>query len=95
MNSLMPICDGWLPIPRQASRRASARRECPTGDYFHIMAITGHKTLRALQRYNLIDEGDLQDAMATLQTFLSHHALDTSTGTPAPQRPSYLGGRVL
>jgi hypothetical protein len=66
---------------------ASARRA--TIDYFPIMAITGHKTLRALQRYNLIDEGDLQDAMATLQTFLSHHALDTSTdtSTSAPLMP--------
>jgi integrase len=40
-------------------------------DYFRIMAITGHKTLRVFQRYNLIDEGDLQEAMTTLHTYLS------------------------
>ena len=30
-----------------------------------------------------IDEGDLQEAMATLQTYLAHHELDTSMGTVA------------
>jgi integrase len=50
-------------------------------DYFRIMAITGHKMLRGFQRYNLIDEGDLQDAMITLQTYLTHHEMDTSMDT--------------
>jgi site-specific recombinase XerD len=50
-------------------------------DYSRIMAITGHKTLRMFQRYNLIDEGDLEDAMTTLQTYLAHHEMDTSMDT--------------
>jgi integrase len=54
-------------------------------DYLRIMAITGHKTLRVFQRYNLIGEGDLQDAMATLQTYLAHHELDTSMDTSASE----------
>jgi hypothetical protein len=45
------------------------------------MAITGHRALRVFQRYNLIDEGDLQDAMTTLQTYLAHYELDTSMDT--------------
>jgi hypothetical protein len=36
------------------------------------MAITGHKTLRVFQRYNLIDEGHLQEAMTSLRTYLAH-----------------------
>jgi adenine-specific DNA methylase len=45
------------------------------------VTITGHKTLRIFQRYNLIDEGDLQNAMTTLQTHLAYHKLDTSRDT--------------
>jgi integrase len=52
-------------------------------DYFRIMAITGHKTLRVFQRYNLIDEGDLQEAMITLQTYLTAQEMDTSIATSA------------
>jgi integrase len=52
-------------------------------DYLRIMAITGQKTLRVFQRYNLIDEGDLQDMMTTLQTSLAHHDMDTSMDTSA------------
>jgi hypothetical protein len=47
-------------------------------DYLRIMAITGHKMLRMFQGYNLIGEGDLWDAMTTLQTYLAHHEMDTS-----------------
>jgi integrase len=58
-------------------------------DYLRIVAITGHKTLRVFQRYNLIDEGDLQDAMTTLQTYLAHDELDTSVDTsPSESRTS-------
>ena len=52
-------------------------------DYFRIMAITGHKTLRVFQRYNLIDEGDLREAMTTLHAYLSEQELDTSMDTSA------------
>jgi integrase len=52
-------------------------------DYFRIMAITGHKTLRVFQRYNLIDEGDLQEAMTTLQSYLTNDDMDTSMDTSA------------
>jgi integrase len=48
-------------------------------DYFHIMAITGHKTLRVFQCYNL----DLQEAMTTLQSHLTDHEMDTSMDTNA------------
>jgi integrase len=54
-------------------------------DSFHIMAIAGHKTLRVFQRYNLIDEGDLQEAMTTLQGYLSDHEMDTSMDTNASE----------
>ena len=54
-------------------------------DYFRIMAITGHKTLRIFQRYNLIDEGDLQEAMTTLQGYLADHEMDTSMDTSASE----------
>jgi integrase len=37
-------------------------------DYFRIMAMTGHKTLRMFQRYNLVDEQDLHEAMRQLDT---------------------------
>jgi hypothetical protein len=47
------------------------------------VTITGHKTLCIFQRYNLIDEGDLQNAMTTLQTYLTHPKLDTSMDTNA------------
>jgi integrase len=52
-------------------------------DYFRIMAMTGHKTLRVFKRYNLIDEGDLQEAMARLETYLS---MDTYMDTTADDR---------
>jgi integrase len=52
-------------------------------DYCRIMAITGHKTLRVFQRYNLIDERDLQETMTSLQTYLTDHELDTSMDTSA------------
>jgi len=58
---------------------ANARRAMV--DYFRIMAITGHKTLRAFRRYNLIDESDLREAMATMQTCLNVHEMDTSVDT--------------
>lgn len=54
-------------------------------DYVRIMAITEHKTLRVFQRYNLIDEGDLQEAMTTLQGYLTDHEMDTSTDTNASE----------
>ncbi len=54
-------------------------------DYFRIMAITAHKTLRVFRRYNLIDEGDLQEAMTTLQTYLAHQEMDTSMDTIASE----------
>ena len=63
-------------------------------DYFRIMAITGHKTLRVFQRYNLIDEGDLQEAMSTLQTYLAHHEMDTSMDT-SPDDPSAMRQKNL
>jgi hypothetical protein len=52
-------------------------------DYLRLMAITGHRTLRVFQRYSLIDEGDLQDAMTALQTYLAQHEMDTSMDTSA------------
>lgn len=42
---------------------------------FRIMAITEQKTLRVFQRYNLIDAGDLQEAMTTLHAYLTHHEM--------------------
>jgi hypothetical protein len=50
-------------------------------DYFRLMAITGHKTLRVFQCYNLIDEVDLQEAMTSPQTYLAHQDMDTSLDT--------------
>jgi hypothetical protein len=50
-------------------------------DYFRLMAITGHKTLRVFQHYNLIDEGDLQEAMTNSQTYLTRQDMDTSMDT--------------
>jgi hypothetical protein len=52
-------------------------------DYFHLMAITGHKTLRVFQCYNLIGEGVMQEAITTLQGYLSDHEMDTFMGTNA------------
>jgi len=46
-------------------------------DYFRIMAITGHKTLRTFQRYSLVEERNLQKAVTRL---------DTSTDTSADER---------
>jgi hypothetical protein len=54
-------------------------------DYVCIMAITQHKTLRGLQRYNLIDERDLQEAMTTLQGYLTDHEMDTPVDTNASE----------
>jgi len=50
-------------------------------DNFRIMAITEHKILRVFQRYNLIEEGNLQEAMTTLQGYLTDHEMDTSLDT--------------
>jgi hypothetical protein len=50
-------------------------------DYFRLVAISGRKTLRVFQRYNLIDEVDLQEAMTSLQTYLAHQDMDTSLDT--------------
>jgi hypothetical protein len=55
-------------------------------DYFRLMAITGHKTLRVFQRYNLIDEGDLQEAMTSLQTYPARQDMDTSMDTSPDDR---------
>ncbi|MBI3328412.1 MAG: site-specific integrase [Nitrospinae bacterium] len=44
-------------------------------DYFRIMAITGHKTMRVFKHYHLIDEHDLRDAIAQMDTYM-----DTSAG---------------
>lgn len=54
-------------------------------DYVRIIAITEHKTLRVFQRYNLIDEGDLQEAMTTQQGYLTDHEMDTSMDTNASE----------
>jgi hypothetical protein len=60
------------------------------------MAITGHKTLRVFQRDNLIDEGDLQEAMASLQTYLTDHdmhvSMDTSAASPVTASAVRSGG---
>jgi hypothetical protein len=50
-------------------------------DYFRLTAITRQKTLRVFQRYNLIDEVDLQEAMTSLQTYIAHQDMDTSLDT--------------
>jgi hypothetical protein len=55
------------------------KARCAKIDYFRIMAITGHKTLRGFQRYNLIDAGDLQEAMTTLQGYLTGHEMDNTS----------------
>jgi integrase len=39
-------------------------------DYFRIMAISGHKTMRVFKRYNTIDTRDLREAMAQLDTYM-------------------------
>ena len=39
--------------------------------------------MRLFQRYNLIDEGDLQEAMTPLHTYFSDRELDTSRDTSA------------
>jgi hypothetical protein len=69
-------------------------------DEFHIMAITEHKMLRVLQRYNLIGEGDLQEAMAILHTYLTPHEhemdtyMDTIPSEPlAPRRKDVVNPR--
>ena len=58
---------------------ANARRA--KVDYFRIMAITGHTTLRVFRRYHLIDAGNLQEAMTSLQTYPTSHEMDTSMDT--------------
>jgi integrase len=50
-------------------------------DYFRIMAITGHKTMRVFKRYNLIDEGDLRDAIRRLDGYLADRQMDTYMDT--------------
>jgi integrase len=47
-------------------------------DYFRIMAMTGHKMLRMFQRYNLVDEQDLQKAIRQLDTYMDTSAADKS-----------------
>jgi hypothetical protein len=54
---------------------------CAMIDYLRIMASTGPRTLRVFLRYNLIDEGDLQNAMTIWQTSLAHQEMDTSMDT--------------
>jgi hypothetical protein len=50
-------------------------------NYFCIIVMIGHKTLRAFQRDNLNDEGEPQEAMTTLHAYLTHHEMDTSMNT--------------
>jgi hypothetical protein len=50
-------------------------------DYFWILVITGHKTLRMFQRYNLVDEQDLREAVHRLDTYM-----DTSLAEGSAQR---------
>jgi integrase len=47
-------------------------------DYFRIMAMTGHKTLRMFQRYNLVDEQDLREAISQLDTYMDTSATEGS-----------------
>jgi integrase len=47
-------------------------------DYFRIMAMTGHKTLRVFQRYNLVDEQDLREAIRQLDTYMDTSAAEGS-----------------
>ncbi len=48
-------------------------------DYFRIMAISGHKTMRVFKRYHLIDEHDLREAIGRLDTYMDTSAGDGST----------------
>jgi integrase len=50
-------------------------------DYFRIMGITGHKTMAVFKRYNLVDEGDLRQAMRQLDTYM-----DTNGKTDTAER---------
>jgi integrase len=54
-------------------------------DYFRIMAMTGHKTLRMFQRYNLVDEQDLREAISQLDTYM-----DTSGAEGSAVRRKYV-----
>jgi integrase len=47
-------------------------------DYFRNMAMTGHKTLRMFQRYNLVDEQDLREAIRQLDTYMDTSAAEGS-----------------
>jgi integrase len=51
-------------------------------DYFRIMAITGHRTMSVFKRYNLIDEQDLMEAVARMDTYMdTTAAMDTRKNT--------------
>jgi integrase len=46
-------------------------------DYFRIMAITGHKTMRVFKRYHTIDTRDLREAMKQMDTYMDTTARES------------------
>ncbi len=53
-------------------------------DYFRIMAITGHKTMTVLKGYHTIDQDDLRQAIAQMDTYTDTSAAPQTTPSPKP-----------
>ena len=50
------------------------------------MAISGHKTRSVFDRYNIVSDQDLNDAVRKLETHLNGHS--TGTIAPSDENPS-------
>jgi site-specific recombinase XerD len=60
-------------------------------DYFHIMAITGHKAMAVFRRYNTMDEdeADLQQAMSQIGTYMDTRPdVGTASNHVTPRKTS-------